>query len=236
MTIKLHIFQKSFGGIIMLVQEDGMEEVISKVNRYCLTLTKSRWLAEDITQETILKAWKMKQSQPNRTMSLTFLYTIAKNLHIDGIRKNREVAVREQEVKVIHHDSPDWEELLRMFCSTLPLKKAMLIALKDVFQYTSLEIAQMLRVREGSIKTALHRAREELNQKDIFTIEADFSRTEQPIATNLIRAMKQHQAHDIFYYYRLMEAQNYSVKCLLKKGSRSIHITDPDGNVLEVVC
>ncbi|WP_251398978.1 sigma factor-like helix-turn-helix DNA-binding protein [Ureibacillus chungkukjangi] len=46
------------------------------------------------------------------------------------------------------------------------MKQAMLITLKDVFGYTSKEIASMLRVSNESIKTALHRSRKKLKFKN----------------------------------------------------------------------
>lgn len=220
----------------MILQDFTTKETIQKVYHYCLSRTQSHWLAEDITQETIIKVWKMKQENPNQTVSNSFLYTIAKNLHIDAIRKNREYLFHEEEHGAVHHDFSELDEMIGILFASLPLKKAMLITLKDVFRYTSLEISQMLRVREASIKTALHRARKDLQSQEVLKVKVDSTNSNKQMVNRLIDAMKKHQAKDIFYYYRLLEAANYSVMCVSQWGGKSIHVTDPDGNVLEVVC
>ncbi|WP_262372114.1 RNA polymerase sigma factor [Rossellomorea aquimaris] len=61
-----------------------------KLYNYCLSLTKSVWQAEDLVQETLLKAYKVKSCEPGRILTISFLYTTAKNLFIDEKRRRRD--------------------------------------------------------------------------------------------------------------------------------------------------
>ena len=108
----------------------------------------------------------------------------------------------------------------------------MIITLKDVFQYTSEEIAEMLRVSNESIKTTLHRARISLRENaTTYTIK-------QKNNSNLIKefslAIKNQQPLRIFYYYRLLQTENFKVITNREKEYHTIFISDPDGNILQV--
>jgi RNA polymerase sigma factor (sigma-70 family) len=71
-----------------------MESTMRRLYRYCLSLTKSVWQAEDLVQETLLKAYKVKSYEPGRILTISFLYTIAKNLFIDEKRRRRDKIFR----------------------------------------------------------------------------------------------------------------------------------------------
>ena len=62
------------------------------VFRYALTLTRSEHDAQDITQETFLKAMESADKFRGKSSLYTYLCSIAKNLWIDKCRKqNREI-------------------------------------------------------------------------------------------------------------------------------------------------
>ncbi|TYS18577.1 hypothetical protein FZC78_03315 [Rossellomorea vietnamensis] len=64
-----------------------MESIMRKIYKYCLSLTKSACQAEDLVQETMLKAYNVKSCEPGRILTISFLYTTAKNLFIDEKRR-----------------------------------------------------------------------------------------------------------------------------------------------------
>ncbi|MGM7684201.1 RNA polymerase sigma factor [Cytobacillus sp. Hm23] len=66
---------------------DNLALTITKLYKYCLKLTGSTWMAEDLVQETLLKVYRLRDSEPNREITYAFLYTVAKNLFIDEKRK-----------------------------------------------------------------------------------------------------------------------------------------------------
>lgn len=213
-----------------MVFED-IEVVIKKLYKYCLRLSGSPWTAEDLVQETILKVYKIKKTEPKREFTFSYLCTVAKNQFIDETRKYKESILFNEDLFGEACDFIDYDGLIEILLTTLPLKQAMLVTLKDVFGYTSKEMASMIRISNESIKTALHRARKKLklqnNNKDM---EIPFSNQEMIIA--LTKAIREAKPMQIFYLYRLLESQNFKVR----RGSihSLFYVIDPDGNILEI--
>lgn len=156
---------------------------------------------------------------------------MAKNQFIDETRKYKESILFNEDLFGEACDFIDYDGLIEILLTTLPLKQAMLVILKDVFGYTSKEMASMLRISNEAIKTALHRARKKLklqnNNKDM---EIPFSNQEMIIA--LTKAIREAKPMQIFYLYRLLESQNFKVR----RGSihSLFYVIDPDGNILEI--
>jgi RNA polymerase sigma factor (sigma-70 family) len=200
---------------------------IQKLYKYCLTLTRSSWAAEDLVQETILKVYRLKQTEPNRTFTYSFLCTVAKNLYIDEKRKHSEQFYILEDVYGKKDSRLELDSLLEVLFSSLPLKQGMLITLKDVFGYTTKEIAAMLRVSNEVVKTTLHRSRKKLHTQAYSTESYPYE-----IIPALSAAIKQSNAMKIFYYYRLLEAQNYQLR--REPGQSVFHVIDPDRNILEI--
>lgn len=212
---------------------DDLELTTMKLYKYCLKLSGSTWIAEDLVQDTLLKIYRLKNTEPYRDLTYSFLYTVAKNLFIDEKRRNRGLFYFNEE---IHNRTDDileleYDDLIKTLLTTLPLKQAMLLTLKDVFCYTTKEISLMLRISNGSVKTALHRSRKKLktNPDPITDIEI----SNQRIILGLTRAIKDANPKQLFIYYRLLEARNYQVR---RSFSQSVcHVIDPDGNILEIL-
>lgn len=62
------------------------ETLYDKIYRYLYFRLYDRETAEDLTQETFLRYWK---SPPEEKETLPYLYTIAKNLSVDELRRKR---------------------------------------------------------------------------------------------------------------------------------------------------
>ncbi|MCH1626030.1 RNA polymerase sigma factor [Ferdinandcohnia quinoae] len=213
-----------------MVFED-LEIEIKKLCTYCLKLSGSPWTAEDLVQETLLKVYKIKHSEPNREFTFSFLCTVAKNHFIDEKRKHKEVIQFNEELNGKEYDSIEYYSLIEILLASLPLKQSMLITLKDVFGYTTKEIASMLRVSNESIKTALHRSRKKL--KSISDTDREILTPNHEIMIELSRAIRELKPMRIFYYYRLLESHNFQVR---RSSKQSVfHVIDPDGNILELV-
>lgn len=71
--------------------EEVYELYFQNVFRYVCSLTGSRLLAEEITQETFLKALEAIGRFDGRKDVLAWLFTIARNTYISHCRKQREV-------------------------------------------------------------------------------------------------------------------------------------------------
>ncbi|MGM0851260.1 MAG: RNA polymerase sigma factor [Bacillota bacterium] len=174
-----------------------------------------------------MKTYKLKKSEPERNFSMSFLYTIAKNLFIDGKRKRKEVIYFQEEYHFESHDFIEYDSLLECLFTQLPLKQAMLLTLKDVFGYSSKEIASMLRISDTSVKTALHRARNRI-VKDL-----PYANSDKKILCEITNSIKESNTLRLFQYYRLLETKYYSVS---RNAVNTIcYAVDPDGNVLEII-
>lgn len=209
----------------------NIEVTIKKLYNYCLKLSGSTWLAEDLVQESMIKVYRLNKEEPERELTLSFMYTVARNLFIDEMRRSRESHQFNQEIHKGTYDFKEYDSLIEILLSSLPLKQAMLLTLKDVFGYSSKEIAAMLRISNESVKTALHRSRKKLlkTSGDLLVKEPI---SHQQITAGLAKAIKNCNPYPIFYYYRLLDAQNYRISS--NRDQSVCRVVDPDGNVLEL--
>jgi RNA polymerase sigma factor (sigma-70 family) len=134
--------------------------------RYCRAITGSPWEAEDLVQETLLKAFAVLPQLWQPLVTKSYLFRIASNAWIDQCRKRRipldplpDVEELSSEEKV---DSVEVREAIELLVTCLPPRQAMIFMLMDVFQFTSRETAGMVGMTEGAVKAALHRARAKL--------------------------------------------------------------------------
>lgn len=88
--------------------ESALKEYLKPVYNFLFRLTGDAYVAEDLTQETFLKAWKnRKKFEPSKGMK-PWLFTIARNTAFDNFRKRKDM----------HFSELDTEEY--MFEQTLP--------------------------------------------------------------------------------------------------------------------
>jgi RNA polymerase sigma factor (sigma-70 family) len=209
----------------MLIFEE-LETTILKLYKYCMKLSGSIPEAEDLVQDTLLKTYRLMKSDPERNLSMSFLYTIAKNLFIDG-RRRKDMVYFHEEYHFESHDFTEYDSLLECLFTVLPLKQAMLLILKDVYGYSSKEIASMLRISDTSVKTALHRARNRLMKG------APYANSDKHLLFEITNSIKESNTLRLFQYYRLLETKYYSAS---RKSVNTIsYVVDPDGNVLEII-
>jgi len=142
-----------------------LEKLQGALERYCLSLTESRWEAEDLSQETWLKVLEssigLKHDNPE-----ALLLRVARNAWIDKVRKQarhqrRLQAIRsEAEPYALPDDSLIGIEnaMLAIMKGLSPLQRAVFL-MRDVYGYSAEESAIRLGLTVGAVKAALHRAR-----------------------------------------------------------------------------
>src|SRR6202011_2953292 len=123
----------------------------------------------DVVQDALFEAYrKLDQYDDTRPLA-PWLFQIAHNRCIDFLRR-REVR-QEAEAAAIEPDTVDPSEpvgpmldrALEHLVLTLPPKERACVLLKDVFDYTLEEIAEMVDSTIGGVKAALNRARTRLS-------------------------------------------------------------------------
>ena len=135
---------------------------------YFIKLTQDPNLAQDLTQETMVKAIKNINQYRQEASFATWLISIGANLYRDGWRREQRLKKRYEALCTAHHRSPTpvstgvnaiaIKEALRQ----LPLKKRTPLVLKYYYDFTYQEIAGILKIPVGTVRSRLHAAVREL--------------------------------------------------------------------------
>jgi RNA polymerase sigma-70 factor (ECF subfamily) len=161
-------------------QEDFEDEIIPHLDamyNFGLRLTSDPNDAEDLVQDTIVKAFRFFSSYEKGTNAKAWLFRILKNSFINNYRKKSkqpsqvdydEVSSFYETIRADRTDTSDLED--RMFrelidddisnaLEQLPEDFRTVVLLCDVEGFTYEEIANMLDVPIGTIRSRLHRGR-----------------------------------------------------------------------------
>jgi len=139
-----------------------------RLHRYCSRMTGSAMDGEDVVQDALFEAYrKLDQYDDSRPLT-PWLFRIAHNRCIDFLRR-RGVRV-EAETGAVSPDSvlPGNAPVLGVgravehLVMSLPPKERACVLLKDVFDYTLEEIAELVGSTLGGVKAALSRGRSKL--------------------------------------------------------------------------
>ena len=76
-----------------------IEQQYDKLLRYCYMKLRNRTLAEDITQETFIRFFESTNYR-NVGKEMAYLYTIARNLCIDCIRKQKDDLIEDMSAEI----------------------------------------------------------------------------------------------------------------------------------------
>lgn len=144
-----------------------IEPYRTALQAYCRSITHSTWEADDLVQDTWLKAYKMFLRKPSRSdMSKTYLFRIAHNTWIDRCRRRRHTTgPLSDELHSLSEEAVDPVELrsaMETLVTSLPARQRVLVLLVDMFGYSAAEAAELIRSTEGAVKAGLHRARAKL--------------------------------------------------------------------------
>lgn len=137
------------------------------LHRYCARMTGSVVDGEDVVQETLFEAYrkldKFDESRPLKP----WLFRIAHNRCIDflrrrGVRDEADAAVAVPEATQPAESVLGTGKAVEHLVLTLPPKERACVLLKDVFDYSLEEIAELVDSTVGGVKAALNRARTKL--------------------------------------------------------------------------
>jgi RNA polymerase sigma-70 factor (ECF subfamily) len=156
------------------VQEGEMVSYNTLVNRYkdrlfnvLYRMLSSEDEANDLLQETFLRVWQHKMSYDFRFAFSTWIYTIALNLARNELRRRKKIKfldifdfadklTAKEEKK---DTSANLKTLLESEMKRLPEKYKTAFLLRDVDNLSYEEIAQVLGVPLGTVKSRVNRAR-----------------------------------------------------------------------------
>ena len=71
-----------------------LEEHVNRLYHFCLRLARDHHVAEDLTQESLLRAWRRRSGLRDPNATKVWLFKIATNLWRDRLRRSRHQAER----------------------------------------------------------------------------------------------------------------------------------------------
>ena len=173
----------------------AFEQIVLQTERavynLALSIVKKKEDAEDVTQETYLRLWRVASELKLEGSLKLYILKAARNLALDLIRKNSRmdeidtvILDSDGEFEIdIADDSPDSrpdasylrkveKETVLQSIEELPSAAREMIVLRDIEGLSYAEIGAMLGIAEGTLKSKLFRARERLRKiilsKNIF--------------------------------------------------------------------
>ena len=166
------------GEVIQLVGANRRDEALAEILRayrrkvfgLAYSFVRDREMAEDVAQEVFIKVWRSLSAFDARASLSTWIYTIARNTSLSALRDRRRSGKLEDtsaaEVELASESgavelAAENASLLRLI-ERLPDKQRRVILLFYMQEQSHEEVATMLAMPVGTVKTLLHRARASL--------------------------------------------------------------------------
>lgn len=160
------------------------EAHVNRVYRLAYRMTGDESLAQDLTQDTFIRAFDRLSSFRGDASFSTWLHTIATSVILNALRKVKKIRQRETEldesIDSIHASEPS-DALLKQRLQhaidklTEPLRVVFLMHEMEGFQHG--EISKILDIAEGSSKARLSRAKVQL-RADLAEVAPRFAQGE----------------------------------------------------------
>ncbi|WP_421378488.1 RNA polymerase sigma factor [Bacillus salacetis] len=157
--------------------EDLFTEYKDYVYRTALLLTKSRSLADDITQETFIRVLTKYHTYDSKRPLKPWIYTITMNVTRSVMRKQKWIntfsfltdSIGDDRINSIEDTFMKSEDVKELWESVkkLSLKSREILILHFYLGFTLKESAGILRIPEGTAKSRLHTALNQLRRQGI---------------------------------------------------------------------
>jgi RNA polymerase sigma-70 factor, ECF subfamily len=149
-----------------------LEEHVTPVYRFALRLTKDPHVAEELTQETMLRGWKQRRLLTDPSGTKPWLFTIAANLWRDELRRRKIRARAHQSVPSQSPSTPsqriELSEDARLAIDAidkLPRRQRDVLYLTACEGLTPTQIGTVLGISAGAAKSTLSLARAKLRER-----------------------------------------------------------------------
>ena len=177
-------------GVQAAALEEALLAEVEAVHRFALHLTRDAVQAEDLVQETYLRAWIHRvQFQPG-TSCRAWLFTICRNVFLKGAaRGGREVAVEDAELEALGSaalhasvagsdpmgavfERAELDDAVQRALMGLPEEYRTVVALVDLEDQSYAAAAAILGIPVGTVRSRLFRGRR-LLQQDLIAYAED---------------------------------------------------------------
>ena len=135
--------------------------------RFALWLSRDRSLAEDVVQESMLRAWKSRDALQDEKAAKSWFLTIIRREYARTFERKRlptvdlDALVASEEPALAGGEDPDLAEL-RLAIYQLPQDYREPLILQVLMGFTTAEIGQQLELSTAAVLTRLFRARRQL--------------------------------------------------------------------------
>jgi RNA polymerase sigma-70 factor, ECF subfamily len=149
------------------------ERYEGKVYRLCCSMLRDATQAEDAAQESWVRVSTALASYDRRASLSTWIYAITRNRCLTAIERRRylvsmstaDIEAEITALEVGQVDPEDLSALLREFVEFLPERYRRVLTLFYYEDRSVSEVAKMLAMPEGTVKTLLNRARAALGEQ-----------------------------------------------------------------------
>jgi RNA polymerase sigma-70 factor, ECF subfamily len=151
-----------------LAAEKLVEAFYLRVYYFLFSLCHDRLLAQDLTQETFCRFWQNLYKFQNRCRLLTWLFRIAWHAWLDEVKKLKtrgEQIPLDQIEDVLAAKEPEAD--VGQMLQQLPLEQAEVLRLFYLQDLTLKQIAAILEIPIGTVKSRLHQAKAKLNKSEL---------------------------------------------------------------------
>ncbi len=148
-----------------------IEEQYERLLKYCYMKVNNKELAEDITQETFLRFWQSKSYQ-NMGKEMAYLYTIARNLCLDDLKRTKEELPGEDDLfSNIPDENADIERivmnrsLIRTAMNCLSSEDREIMMLRFVSELSVTDIGKIICISRFAVARRIKVAKAELMER-----------------------------------------------------------------------
>lgn len=170
-----------------------MEQYRAAVTRYILYLIRDAADADDLAQETLLRAHQQRATLRDPAALESWVYQIATHISIDRMRQRARAAERRvdqplEDLPIADHKSPspltilqqgDMSACVQRYVAKLSDGYKAVLLLHDADGLTGDEVAELLQLPLTTVKMRLHRARRQL--QTALSDACDFGRDERNV-------------------------------------------------------
>jgi len=157
----------------MITKQRRYESLVNALHsdlyRYAYWLCQHPQVAEDLVQETFLRAWKALDSLKDEKAAKSWLITILRRENARRFERKQLDLVDVEDYALADQNSPDTEqemenELLRRHIQMLAVEYREPLLLQVIGGFSGEEIAAILDLNKNTVMTRLFRARNQLKE------------------------------------------------------------------------
>lgn len=140
--------------------EDLVRAYQGDVWRFARSLTRDPTLADDVTQEAFIRAFRFLPSFRGEAKFSSWMFAIVKNCAMDAMRGS----ARAQAAEFVPRQAPDHQSRVEIQSAidALAAKLREPFLLVEVLGLTYADAAVVLKTKTGTVKSRVHRARRQL--------------------------------------------------------------------------